>query len=164
MTTPPRDRLPVRVTVATLAALALGIVLSVLLSACTVATPTWKTDDLLRDQATGRYFTTCEDPYDDNHEREVYLSDEAAATHAEGQDCPTGEIRRADYYETDEDDRKAKAKRVTKPTSGSSTRATPAPAAPTSTTGTTTTTPARTATTSTTTRATTTTTRASTRR
>ena len=62
----------------------------------------WVADDLLSDD--GRFYTTCEDENNDRYEKEVWLSEEQAAAHAEGAPCPDGEVRTAPHTESEADE------------------------------------------------------------
>ncbi|MFI6029506.1 hypothetical protein [Amycolatopsis magusensis] len=82
------------------AALALASAAVAVLTACGNTAPRpWLTDDLYLDPVQGRYYTTCEDPGNERHEKHVWLTDEQAATHAEGQPCPAGELRTPPYWQ-----------------------------------------------------------------
>jgi len=76
---------------------------AVLVAGCGGSRP-WLTDDLLVDN--GRFYVTCEDPADERHEKEVWLSPEQAADHTEGQPCPVGPLRTGEYWQEPDADRK----------------------------------------------------------
>jgi len=80
-------------------ALASAAVAVAALAACGTPAPPrpWLADDLLADN--GRFYTTCEDPYDEDHEKEVWLTVDQAAAHAEGQPCPDGPLRTGPHWE-----------------------------------------------------------------
>ncbi|UUV32153.1 hypothetical protein NQK81_01510 [Amycolatopsis roodepoortensis] len=76
---------------------------AILVAGCGGSRP-WLTDDLLVDN--GRFYVTCEDPADERHEKEVWLSPEQAADHTEGQPCPDGPLRTDEYWQEPDADRK----------------------------------------------------------
>jgi cell division protein FtsN len=80
----------------TLAAVATALAL-VATAAC-ASTPTrWLADDLGRDG--NQYYTTCEDSTNERHEKEVWLTEDQAEDHFEGQPCPDGPLRTGEYWE-----------------------------------------------------------------